>query len=421
MKCQSIALFIVFLIVSSNAFDLSRKRRVSSRSGRTKVCTLRETIDVQGWDIFSMVYAFYSTASSSFVDSVVDDIKTVLKVDDWIVKKIGQKSCSDVVKEKFNAEIEASVNKEQARATTEYGALSDAIKAEGLTLDQQNTIKSQAATPRAQCESTVAFAKVKTESTKDNKYRALQIQAQLDKELGRETAKAGTVTQVYLNGKKNDWTNVFAKRMVADYAAENCKDATQVNFIKCLTTYRGYVNESTLADDKTLSALNDAPAPKCKYFPTALGEDIKCKQAGLLLKGRALLAILKDADVKTCVGLVSLSGAISTVVGKVVTKGVDLIVTKIFNILGSFWYAGVKIIYFTAKMFYHFYKLGELAAKQNPTVEDMKAKSEALGNSLGFFFRIVYSVVEMAGAKKRKVLRLQRFNKKMQMLMRRNK
>jgi len=102
-------------------------------------------------------------------------------------------------------------------------------------------------------------------------------------------------------------------------------------------------------------------------------------------------------------------------VGKIITKITTAIIDKVFNILGSFIYAGVKIIYFIVKMFHQFWKLGEIIsnikASDNDAkkLKDKKGKSQALGHALGYGFRVVKSVIEMYGAKKRKQLKRNKF------------
>jgi hypothetical protein len=384
-----IAIFYFFLITSSYAVNISKK---------SKKCSFpTPTIDTD-FNFWVIIKAFYSTASTSFVDSVSEDIKTILKIEEWTNKE----KCDTLFKTEYNKNIAALMNAEIDRAEKAAVALEDKLKVGGLTSEESTQINALAAKPKEQCQKMIEIQKIKTEESNDNKLVSQKIVKQLEKEIKR----GKEVTQVYLNKKVNDVFNSNAKKIIAEYAAVSCPDATK--FIECLTTFKGYVSEQTLASDKTLSKLMADKPPKCKYFPATPNGEMKCEKAGILLKLRAYFGLIKVPGVLVCIGLSKLADAI----GKIVDKVTETVLDKIFNILGSFVYAGVKIVYYIIKMFHQFYKLGEITSKIKATdsadkkIKDTQGKSQALGNALGYGFRIVKSVIEMVGGRKHKHRRL---------------
>jgi len=163
------------------------------------------------------------------------------------------------------------------------------------------------------------------------------------------------------------------------------------------------LREANKQQKTKLQKLKGADKPKCEYFPESEGEEIKCKKAGIILKIRSFFDFIQDKEVIACVGFATLRAAAT----KIISKVTDIILDKILNILGSFVYAGIKIVYFVIKMFHQFWKLGDITSKIKPNdndakkKKDTKGKSQALGAALGYGYRVVKSVVEMVGGKKK--------------------
>jgi len=313
-----------------------------------------------------------------------------------------KEACDETFKTEFNNAVEAKMNEEIRRAEAAAGALDDKLKKDGLTTAEATELNSLAAKPREQCEKLTKIEKVKATEESLLGKAADSIIDQLEKEIARAQHKPASVTKAYLDGKKEDFFNKKAKQYIADYAKDNCEKVAGETLLKCLQNLKVAVETNKAATESKLAQLKSTDKPKCKYFPVAATEDMKCKKAGVFLKIRAFFDILKKDNVKACIGLATLR----EVVGKIVSKVTEAIIDKVFNILGSFIYAGVKIIYFIIKMFHQFWKLGEITSKIKTTdsdakkIKDTKGKSQALGAALGYGFRVVKSVVEMVGGRK---------------------
>jgi len=253
--------------------------------------------------------------------------------------------------------------------------------------------------PKKQCEKIIEFTKDNEKAFQDLQERSKDVLAQLENLLEKEKEKTGTVTQKYLDQQKNDLFYSKAKTFIANYAVGSCRDPKQSAFMACLEEFHLFVSQDVISSGSKFQFFRDQVMPECRYFPDVVNAEVKCKNADLFVKARSAFATLADDNVLKCVKNHAISNAISALVGQAIQE----VLEKIFNLLGGFVYAAIKIVYFLVKMTHQFYRMFTIKEEQsNPPTEDQrKAKSRALGKGVGYFINIVKSVLEMFKGKKR--------------------
>jgi len=374
----------------------------------TPACTLREEISDPtghtGWAYSTIVFSFITTVKKDLLTEVTGDIKSALD-GAMFQATIDGVDCNTIFSTEFNKNVAvyAAVEQEKARqiALNGYTTLEERLMRPGMTGDEKNRLIAMKDTPRKMCEE----AKTITKNDKKAQEHSLRFfKAYLDQIKIAIGHKDSELTPQYIEEKASK-TYVFseaqkqkANRAVAEYVVEFCAGKTGAALRTCLQTRKTDLETAiqvTQGNQKgATTALSEFP--KCDVFPEKVSGENICENAGIITKGKALFASLKEVKVQKCIGLTAVATALSTIMATLVKEFAKAAIQVLINLLGGFVFTAVIIVYYLIKMFFQFYKVKKYAAKP-PAEANKKEKSAALGKALGYLFKVIKHTLSLFG------------------------
>lgn len=386
-----LSLVFIFLISSSSVLavhntikhsrthnhkKLHNKRKYTHSSAEKLNCPSEQNFDVLN---------FFIGALQAINDSPVSYIVDFLRHADG-KETIEEKNCKDLIKQQYVVElqnIKESVY-DKVKGSLEL-SLSYTKEFLGLTLANKQLLEKHDKNPKALCLDNVKILKHQQEESEDWSKMSHRILEQIDKAIKMK------FTLEDLKKRSSDIFKRTPKLLIYEYIRDMMPpNHDQNNIIDLLLSAKTQIGSSWQASEerKKLIKQNNSVS-SCDNLPSLIKNDEICTNANYTSRAVAFWNTLNFGTVKSCL----LAFGFGTIINKILTAGVNLVLKVLANLFSLFAITAAKIIYYAAKLFYNI--------KKAFGSQEYKEKSGYWGSAVGYGIKIVMTISGIA--KKRKL------------------
>jgi hypothetical protein len=394
MKINTIlAILQIFLICSSSVLAVKDQIKVSRlHSRRHKKISRAQKFNMKSCEKPTIDFIAFIKGIYDAVNDSVEGVLTSFILQKYKVQE-GTEQCYSMVEEAFNAKIHAAEKEVEKVAKNGLNNVLDQVKALNVKVYSYeiSLMENLRGNPKAFCKTAKKTIKFKVKED-------VEKEAHLKKVIGylEDPEKQSWTLEDWKDFKKGLFTTYETRDEIYQKLKDRVHKHPELAFSKILHNVLDEYKKDYKKVEDLLKNAKPITELKCKNLPDDVNFQRDCYQVGVGVKARQFWELIKHPDsgeIKKCLKTI----LTEMIYEKLISVSVETIINIILNAVGFFMSTFFKVVVFA-------FIFIERVIKAT-TSKDVKEKSQAMGEAIGYAYHIVTVMLQVG---RRRLLKLRK-------------